>query len=262
MKMKKILLKLFDAYKIGKLHGPVLAVSAFIQNLIGRQEIKFWLYGTELSLPNEEFTLKYIWDSIPKLQKLVSEVESDEMNVVIDVGSNCGIFCALAGMRWPEAKYYAFEPTPGLENFIVSNTIPLDIKISMFALSDREGISNFFVNPRISQTNSLVSSAAEEFATQEPPSQITVKTTTLDKFCDEHELDHIDFLKVDIQGGESLFLAGSMRSLRRSKYAAFEISFLDHGVLDVAEQLRREFGNWRAVNFVTAGADILFWRRE
>ena len=42
---------------------------------------------------------------------------------------------------------------------------------------------------------------------------VTVPTTTLDQFCAEHEIKHINVLKLDIQGGELLALRGAQRML-------------------------------------------------
>nr|MDO8135436.1 FkbM family methyltransferase [Candidatus Njordarchaeum guaymaensis] len=48
---------------------------------------------------------------------------------------------------------------------------------------------------------------------QEPTLTITVHTTNLDKYVSEHKIDHVDFLKIDVEGGELEVLKGGVRIL-------------------------------------------------
>jgi hypothetical protein len=44
---------------------------------------------------------------------------------------------------------------------------------------------------------------------------VTVPTQTLDAFCNEHQIDSIDILKLDVQGAEKKVLAGAVNLLNR-----------------------------------------------
>jgi hypothetical protein len=44
-----------------------------------------------------------------------------------------------------------------------------------------------------------------------------VPTVSLDRFCEEHSIDHINLLKLDIQGNEHRALAGARRMLRAGR---------------------------------------------
>jgi hypothetical protein len=47
--------------------------------------------------------------------------------------------------------------------------------------------------------------------------RIMVQSQSLDRFCQTNDLKRIDFIKVDIQGAEPLFIQGSRQTLQRFK---------------------------------------------
>lgn len=116
--------------------------------------------------------------------------------VIVDAGANIG----LASMYFKNfAKIvYAIEPAQShlrnLENVITQNNIT-NIKILPFALSNKMGKRKLYLSPNPT-ANSLMSTITGQ------PSE-EVQTITLDCILKNENIDHIDLLKLDVEGAES-----------------------------------------------------------
>lgn len=141
--------------------------------------------------------------------------------VIFDVGANVGATVRRYASLFPNSIIHAFEPLP--DTFAQLQGAVRDeprIHAHDLALADSDGRRVFYVNKR-SETNSLLRVAesynqkyANSDATQ-PVGEVTVRTTTIDSFCAQGGIEHIDILKLDIQGGELMALRGAGGMLGR-----------------------------------------------
>ncbi len=164
-------------------------------------------------------------------QKLLVGIDSP---VILDVGAHHGETVEAYKAVFPRAKILAFEPFP--ESFEILkqragqtagvNLVPL-------AVSDSSGKRVFFVNDADS-TNSLLprpSDSRRYFPKHAgPKTKIEVETITLDEFLNKEGIDHVDILKMDIQGGELLALKGFDKGLRDQIASIIytEVMFVPH----------------------------------
>lgn len=123
---------------------------------------------------------------------------------VIDCGANIGLFSQYVS---PIAKQvYAIEPTPihfqALSTMLEYNKIT-NVKPFQYALSNTDGEAIFYT-----YGNQTMNSLTKIDSYQEPLSSEKVKTIRLDTFVKEQNIDHIDILKVDIEGEEYNVLCG------------------------------------------------------
>lgn len=56
---------------------------------------------------------------------------------------------------------------------------------------------------------------------------ISVQAITLDQFFIENRLQHIDLLKIDVQGFETAVLSGAKKALQETSCCTVEVSFYD-----------------------------------
>lgn len=137
-----------------------------------------------------------------------------EPAVVFDVGANIGLVTSRILRLFPSARVHAFEPTPdtarvlrqrlGEQNRVVLNEL---------AVAEVNGSLSFNVDNKThgGGSNSLMEHS-EDFATRarvdryEP---IEVPVTTLDNYSNTSGIDHIDVLKLDIEGAELRALRGA-----------------------------------------------------
>jgi FkbM family methyltransferase len=149
--------------------------------------------------------------------------------VILDIGANHGKFTRnFARVHGGSCRVLAFEP---LEyNYSLLRAVVGAMKnVSTFniALSDRAGTTDFYVpirpSGRISPGCAHMGdeSHADSFGTSTAKEvrKTTVATETLDAFLQRQGIDRLDFIKLDVQGAESLVIQGGMSSLRTYKPA-------------------------------------------
>ncbi len=157
-----------------------------------------------------------------------------DVGVIFDVGANIGKSVAQYARLFPQSRIYAFEPFP--EAFrVLSHEFAGNPTIRPVnnALSDAPGTSRFYLN-EYADTNSLLprpSDGRRYYSGSNPPvASMSVETVTLDEFSQSVQVDSIDILKIDIQGGEAAALRGAHGLLSRQSIQAIflEVFFVPH----------------------------------
>ena len=144
-----------------------------------------------------------------------------EIQTFFDAGANVGQTAEDALKEFPEALIYSFEPHP--VTFARLEKAVRDPRVQAFplALSDGDGEIPFFEYATAgggTHVNSTVpnSSFPRHFGLEQPK-RITASSTTIDHFCQEHGVDRIDVLKLDIEGAELSALKGAEKMLRKDR---------------------------------------------
>ena len=143
--------------------------------------------------PNETMT-DIIVNQI-NTEGLYNAVLADKTDlVIVDIGANIGLFSLYA--QDSAKRIIAVEPTPATLN-ILKRLVNTNIEIVEAALAFKDGTVDFFVheNPTI---NSLAVNQSGE--------RITVAAKTIKTILDELNVDHVDFVKCDIEGSEMFAL--------------------------------------------------------
>jgi FkbM family methyltransferase len=138
----------------------------------------------------------------------------------LDVGANIGdATLHMARLVGPSGRVHAFEPAPSpsarLREHVAANHFQDRVTIHMLALSDREGTARFSFAPAAVENQgmgSLVSNDIEVVSMQ-----TDVPLQTLDAFVETNDIASIGLVKIDIQGGETMFFRGAAQALRRFK---------------------------------------------
>ena len=137
-----------------------------------------------------------------------------DVTVVIDAGANEGQTSLQYARRFPAATIHAFEPfSKSFAILEVAARRQPRIVPHQEAVGDREGSRRLHLNARAS-TNSFfeTSAAAREYVDARLMETVDVEevpVTTLDVFCDRNHVQHVDVLKLDVQGSELLALRGA-----------------------------------------------------
>ncbi len=148
----------------------------------------------------------------PAVSEVVSAIVRPG-DVCLDIGANFGWFTTLlARLTGAEqaASVHAFEPMPdvfdGLKINVRLNDLPENVFLNNLALGDeikRVSLHRFADLP--SGHSSLSDMGKEEFQTFDVP------MTTLDSYLAEHKIENVDFIKLDIEGAEMMFLRGATK---------------------------------------------------
>lgn len=168
-----------------------------LRELLQRQ---FYFFGTYLV---EEDILAH-WDRF-----------ASTANVVFDIGANVGIYSlAAAASASPQVRVHAFEPTPeiasGLMETVSENGLSSNIFVHQLAVSDRPGTAMLM---RCRGGGDHSNGGMNFIVESADAGAERVDTISIDAFCEEQGIEHIDLLKMDIQGHEAPALRGARRML-------------------------------------------------
>jgi FkbM family methyltransferase len=136
-----------------------------------------------------------------------------------DDGSSC-FWTPLASMT----DFIGFEPEPEecarLNEEFQRNGLTRS-RVYPKALAGRTGMHPFYVTQHPFSSSLHRGNEAWldrfPFTTLKVTREIEVETATLDQFCAETALDHVDFIKVDVEGAEYDVLDGARRMLRAQR---------------------------------------------
>jgi FkbM family methyltransferase len=137
-------------------------------------------------------------------------------SVCIDVGANFGYFtCLMAKLAW-QGRTLSFEADPEvyelLQQNIHINWCERVVEGHNLAVGQSEGKLTLFRRIGRSGNTSIIQATSEELGLlHEPPSQeFVIDCVALDPYAEQ--LPRVDVVKIDVEGAESLVLAG-MRQL-------------------------------------------------
>ncbi len=135
--------------------------------------------------------------------------------VVFDVGANIGEYSSEMLRINPSLTVYAFEPDP----VPFSQLEKSGVRANNIALGDKNEKRVLYRDGK--STHNSFYRVHDQTTTP-----VEVPTTTIDTYCAEHGIPHIDFLKVDVEGFEFSVLRGAEGMLVRNAidYVQFEFS--------------------------------------
>ncbi|MEY2558449.1 MAG: hypothetical protein QOE34_1874 [Verrucomicrobiota bacterium] len=162
----------------------------------------------------------------------IRELATAVPHLGFDVGANEGQTAAELRHTFPDARIYCFEPYQAAFRTLQQKLgADKNTCLERMAFGDRKGEATLYENAE-SVTNSLLPNAPEAHVSQPasyatPTGQSVVPITTLDDFCGERAISHIDFLKIDSQGYDLRILQGAREHLaqRRISFIVVELLF-------------------------------------
>ncbi len=176
--------------------------------------------GTTLLARSQKFYFppKYDWDW--QLEMLLQRYEPETTAlvrnyikpgmIVVDVGAHIGYYTRIfARCVGAQGKVFAFEPAT--ENFPVlkqnAKSYP-QVTLEQQAVSDTNGTITFYEMPNSTALHSIIAKDLDE-------KPVSVPATTLDAYIANHKIPHVDFIKIDIEGGEPHALRGATHLLQQ-----------------------------------------------
>lgn len=188
-------------------------------------------------------------------KKFFDSLISSELPIIFDVGAHQGESIAFFRSLYMNAKIYSFEPEP--QNFIALLKKSIDNKT--FAFNVAIGDSNettFFYRQGLSHLGGLLpinhnSSDSLGYAERAKNEKISVEKIKLDTFCIQNSINHIDILKIDVQGFEVGVLNGASEILKKTDCVTIEISLYDFYQTEGSQLLQ--------VEQIMANAKFILW---
>ncbi len=149
---------------------------------------------------------------------------------VFDVGANVGemtlLFSRFVGTA---GIVHAFEPAPDCFKRLTAvcrETKRHNVVLSRVALADRVGMQSLHIYDEDHLGwNSLAKRPLANYGIHvKAPTAEKVCVTTVDAYCEEHRIENIDLLKIDVEGAEYQVMLGARKIMerRRIRCLAFE----------------------------------------
>ncbi len=168
---------------------------------------------------DEFFVLDIVKNKIPKNP------------IIIEAGAHIGSDSGRFAEIWKDSVIHAFEPVPEVYNQLVENTSKYtNIKTYRQALSDITGESKMYVSSGRSDASSSLLAPKQHLEVHPDvtfDNTITVSTITLDDFCTENNISHIDFMWLDMQGYELPMLMASKKMINNINVIYSEVSLIE-----------------------------------
>lgn len=145
--------------------------------------------------------------------------------VIFDVGANIGKYAEVLAAHFPSnATIYCFEPAKlSFEKLQEKFEQPNHVKCFQMGMGEGEAQLTLYTNKSLSGFASVYQrDLAHHQESMEIKEKIQVQS--LDNFCSMHQITHIDFLKLDVEGHEIAVLKGAKQLLKdkKIKYIQFE----------------------------------------
>lgn len=145
--------------------------------------------------------------------------------IFMDVGANKGLYSRELLKAYGDAlrQLHCFEPSAGL----VSNHLGFAdsrVVVNQCALGREQTEGQLWKAPGLPGLSSLTKRRLDHFDMAMNESE-SIRITTLDAYAESAPLDHIDFLKLDVEGHELDVLAGAQRLLGAAKIKCIQFEF-------------------------------------
>jgi FkbM family methyltransferase len=169
------------------------------------------------------------------IARILPAIVGADKPVFVDAGANIGEYSTLLRRSFPRADIYCFEPNPPTFEVLQTAAKASALKTFRKGLSSESGTAMLMgddAHPTSGSTSLYGKEIGPTFNRvhdYSKPVERRVELTTLDKFATTHGIDHIDFLKLDIEGHEFEALKGASGLISRGAIGAvqFEVNRLN-----------------------------------
>lgn len=202
----------------------VYSLKSLKSNLLHHAHFQLGITGySNFNSTGEIYTLKI----------LQSFFKTKSSMLIFDVGANDGSYTQQLSLFFPDAGIIAFEPMP--ETFELASKNLKDfgkvtlLKTGLFDVPGTLKLYNDAHNPN-NQISSAFSVGLKDFYDVENLKEVEIPVTTIDIYCNDHGIDKIDFLKVDVEGAELPVLKGAKNIIKNEGIAFIQFEFNDFNV--------------------------------
>ena len=174
--------------------------------------------------------LSYKWIN----EELILECVGKTDPIILEIGCNDGAQTLWLHKMFENPLIYCFEPDPrAIARFKLKVGQHPNIHLFEMALSDSNDLIKFYQSDgqKDDKDAKKMPEGWDESGSIKKPKNhlieypwvkfdqtITVKTSTLDDWCEEHGIETIDFFWMDVQGAELEVLQGATKSLSKIRF--------------------------------------------
>jgi len=157
-----------------------------------------------------------VWD-LDITQYFHDQCKKVESPIIFDVGAQTGSFTLISKFLPKTAQMYGFEPLPASFKCLQDN-LELNELGSPRAQVYNCGLSNVVGETvlKVPDHKGLCTMGENPLRFRDYES-VNVQTDTIDHFCEENNVNGLDFMKIDTEGWEYFVLRGGVNTIKRYK---------------------------------------------
>ena len=142
--------------------------------------------------------------------------------IIVDGGANTGDYSLSINKFIPNCKIYSFEPVESTFRQLVDN-----VKDCQNVIPLKKGLfkENCFKEINVFNSHAHCSLYDIEGLHYHPSQKLVIELVRGDDFMKKNKIDHIDFLKLDIEGSEFDALKGFEDSIKRANIKAIQFEY-------------------------------------
>lgn len=145
-----------------------------------------------------------------------------DMEVLFDVGANIGDYTKNLQSFFPNAQIHSFEPARETFRTLSNNIVGSNVILNNMGVSNEVKKGTIYFDKENSGLASLYNRQLDYFGLEFGREE-QVDLVTLDYYCQSHDINRIDFLKMDIEGNEYNALLGAENLLKENKIGVIQI---------------------------------------
>jgi len=187
--------------------------------------------SARLSFHNKQYAVELNGE-----EALLGRLRPFRPKLLLDVGANIGEWSLAAHRQLPETAVHAFEIAPPTAAILRRNMTEAgaQVRVNDFGLGDREGAITLHFTQGYTLGASTVRGAMEFTAAEMGIAHIEeleARITTGDAYLATNGIDHVDFLKIDVEGAEDAVFRGFEQALTRG---AIDLIQFEYGPLNLS----------------------------
>jgi FkbM family methyltransferase len=156
--------------------------------------------------------------------RVIADLPSQEP-VIFDVGANIGQYCVMVKSISPRARIFSFEPAQAARTRLKERVREFDgVTVLDYGLGESEQHLELFLDQPCATTASAYKEGLAAIGTA-PTFSESVHVRRLDHVVQELGVQHIDLLKIDVEGHELAVLKGAGQKLRDGSISAVQFEF-------------------------------------
>jgi len=174
--------------------------------------------GGDFMQSGEEFCIDYVKSKL--------NYSNENSFTVFDVGANKGSYAHLISQKFSsQTQIYSFEPSKiTFEKMKENNKEVKNIKPFNIGFGSKADTIKLFTNSDLSGLASVYQRRLDHFEINMDKYE-EIEISTLDTFCEQHKIENIDFLKLDVEGHELEVLKGAANLLKENKIRFIQFEF-------------------------------------
>lgn len=205
-------------YKHVKCIGLISTVSYLMQRIFRRKLIKVYIKNIKhpIYLRGGSYDTNIFYQIF--IEEHLNFYIQKELNTILDLGANIGLSTIYLKNKYPFALVICLEPDPSNFSLLLKN-----IKKYTSIIALQAGVYSREANLFLLDIGEGEASYQVSLESTDLPIVTTVSCFSLDSIMSNYKLDHIDLVKIDIEGAEEEVLLQNNQWVDNITYMAVEI---------------------------------------